>query len=450
MIIIIHSHTNYDTLETNLGNPEYSYYFVLRAFKPVLEKLGNVVTVTAPEHHVDAIYEFCKRVGEKCIFLSFAPPHRTPLDLKCPTIPVFAWEFDKIPSETWNQDLRNDWTVVLQRLNAAITHSDYALGTLIQAMGKNFPAISLPAPVWDHFSTKLPGTEAVKSFSLSLPGEYSDSWSNKLTQRVDVQTQVTEPEKITATFEVEFDVADQSTELQFTFIDAPLGKPYREIEISGVVYSAVLNPNDARKNWQDMLVAFCDAFKDVDDAILVLKFVSHHSAHFRQLVAKLLNEHNSTCCRVIVIYDFLSVENYTRLSSNSTYTLNASFCEGQCLPLMEYMSQGIPAVSAQHSAMRDYIHEGNAFIFSSIAEPTFWPQDPRQKITTQWYRFEDSSFKDKLLESYQIAKSEQEHYRIMSDNAKQTLKQHCSRSVIEYKLRDYIDKVLSQYPEVAP
>ncbi|BAP25365.1 hypothetical protein NCGM1900_6311 [Pseudomonas aeruginosa] len=38
MLIIIHSETNKTTIRQNLGRPEYSYYFVLKEFRPLLEQ----------------------------------------------------------------------------------------------------------------------------------------------------------------------------------------------------------------------------------------------------------------------------------------------------------------------------------------------------------------------------------------------------------------------------
>src|SRR5471030_77618 len=101
MIIIIYSDTNAGSIEKNLGLPEYSYYFVLKEFKPILERMGIVVPVTDPAREVDAIYRNAQAHGESCVFLSFSPPHKTAIGLECPTIPVFAWEFNTIPQEMW-------------------------------------------------------------------------------------------------------------------------------------------------------------------------------------------------------------------------------------------------------------------------------------------------------------------------------------------------------------
>ncbi|PTT63117.1 glycosyltransferase, partial [Pseudomonas sp. HMWF007] len=109
MLIIIHSETNQHTINRNLGRSEYSYYFVLKEYRPVLERLGRVVEVADPVTEVDALYADCHARGEPCVFLSFSPPHRTPVHLACPTLPVFAWEFSTIPNEPFNGDPLNDW-----------------------------------------------------------------------------------------------------------------------------------------------------------------------------------------------------------------------------------------------------------------------------------------------------------------------------------------------------
>jgi hypothetical protein len=64
--------------------------FVMERFLPVLEELDTVVRVRSPAAQVDALFELCRALGRPCVFLSFAPPHLTPLGLRCRTIPVFS------------------------------------------------------------------------------------------------------------------------------------------------------------------------------------------------------------------------------------------------------------------------------------------------------------------------------------------------------------------------
>jgi hypothetical protein len=178
MIFIIYSDTTAATLETRLGLAEYSYYFVLKEYQPVLEQMGKVVVVTNPATEVDPIFAECQARQEPCIFLSFSPPNKTRLDLACPTIPVLAWEFDTIPNEVWNDDPLNDWRNVFGKLGWAITHSQFAVKVIKAAMGDDFPIVSIPAPVWDRFDQireKIPHATNCGKTRLMIPGEIFDS-----------------------------------------------------------------------------------------------------------------------------------------------------------------------------------------------------------------------------------------------------------------------------------
>ncbi|WP_162963405.1 hypothetical protein, partial [Pseudomonas aeruginosa] len=42
MNFILYSDINERSIGHNLGRPEYSYYFVLKAYRPILESLGQV------------------------------------------------------------------------------------------------------------------------------------------------------------------------------------------------------------------------------------------------------------------------------------------------------------------------------------------------------------------------------------------------------------------------
>ena len=147
---VLYSETTNHTLSQKLGLPEYSYFFVREAFRLLLQKHSTVAVVTDPGKEVDAIFDSCAAEGEECIFLSFAPPHRSFVSLRCPTIPVFAWEFNTIPSEMWDLDCRNDWRKVLMRFGHAITHSRYSANAIRDALGSDFPVVEIPAPIWNE------------------------------------------------------------------------------------------------------------------------------------------------------------------------------------------------------------------------------------------------------------------------------------------------------------
>jgi hypothetical protein len=109
MIILVHTAFHNGNVAANLGQPEYSYYFVLREFRPVLEQLGIVIDIHDPARDVDVVYHNCLKQGVACVFLSFLPPNKTPIGLACPTVPVFAWEYADLPDEGFSGKARNDW-----------------------------------------------------------------------------------------------------------------------------------------------------------------------------------------------------------------------------------------------------------------------------------------------------------------------------------------------------
>src|SRR5579859_5859993 len=139
MILLVYTSTADKDLINRLGRPEYSYRFVIREFMPLLHEFGKVIDINHPEHEVDAIYASCLARGERCLFLCFMPPGKTPFRLKCPTIPVFAWEYDILPNEPFGGRPRNDWTRVLARFGTAITHSSFVVESTRAQLGQNFP-----------------------------------------------------------------------------------------------------------------------------------------------------------------------------------------------------------------------------------------------------------------------------------------------------------------------
>ena len=146
MRFLVYSEVNSETISQSLGLSEYSYYFVLKEFLPVLRELGDVCVVKEPRE-VDSLYAQALREGVPCVFLSFTPPHKTFLRLKCPSVPVLAWEFDTIPNEHWSREPQQDWRYSLRKCGRAITHSEMTLAAIRAEVGSDYPVVSVPAPV---------------------------------------------------------------------------------------------------------------------------------------------------------------------------------------------------------------------------------------------------------------------------------------------------------------
>jgi hypothetical protein len=117
MLIIIHSETNQHTISRTSGVRS-------TAITSCSRNIGRYWSAWAGDRSQSTRNELksmrctwtARARGEPCVFLSFSPPHRTPVHLACPTLPVFAWEFSTIPNEPFAGEPRNDWRTVLARL----------------------------------------------------------------------------------------------------------------------------------------------------------------------------------------------------------------------------------------------------------------------------------------------------------------------------------------------
>ncbi|SEM86130.1 glycosyltransferase [Pseudomonas sp. ok266] len=423
MLIIIHSETNQHTIAQNLGRSEYSYYFVLKEYRPVLERLGRVVEVLDPKVEVDALYLECLSRGEPCVFLSFSPPHRTPVHLACPTLPVFAWEFSTIPNEPFAAESRNDWRTVLAACGAAITHSSYTVNAVREAMTDDYPIVAVPAPVWDRFAARgaqLHGAPREEPLRLTIKGLVADSRTLDLNAFGPAHLR-------------------SGPGIDFT---APVAE--QELLLDGVVYTSVFNPGDGRKNWEDMLSAFCVSFRDVEDATLVLKLTHHDAEEALSDILHHLYKNQSYRCRIVLIYGYLADPDYERLVQATRYVVNTSYGEGQCLPLMEFMSCGKPAVAPRTTAMIDYLSADNAFLIESTDELTAWPHDPRRAFRTLRYVTNWASLCAAYKASYDVAKNHPARYAQMSAHAVSSLQGFCSQAVAEQRLQVFLAQLFEQ------
>lgn len=560
MVFIVYSHIKEENLHRSLGMPEYSYYIVLRGFLPVLTELGQVLMVSSPEQEVDDIYDACRKRGEKCIFISFSPPHKSATSLRCPTVGVLAWEFDTIPYEAWDNNPKNDWRTVLSDHGRLIVLSRYSAESVRKAMGKEFSVVAIPVPVWDTFESfrnQASNPSSIRPLEISMKGNVVDSRNYRITPDIFDPQDVSdsfrlenysgeklllgfsktdefsaylggfyEPEvwgswsrikapwvllprkisgnvqiKITACgyannvnkdifvsmgdekkrirlrayyedIQVNFHPKKPVSILQFSGLDLtalpdaqdsrPMGIGLRSIEITGqtdgeakgavrqenhsarpikldgVVYASVFNPIDGRKNWKDILTAFCAAFQDVEDATLVLKMTHNALSSFLGKLHLLMQQLAPFKCRILALHGYLEPGEYEKLIAATDYYVNASRSEGLCLPLMEFMACGKPALSPDHTAMADYLDSSSSFIIDSSLEPTVWPHDSRPVFRAMYYRINWESLVNAYRQSYHIAKNQPDVYRNMAQAAISQIKTFASHHVVKEKLQSFL------------
>jgi SAM-dependent methyltransferase len=427
MIILEYSAFDERTIARNLGAAEYSYWFVRKAFRPVLKTFGTVVPVADPEREVNKICESARRDGEDCVFFSFSAPQCTPVGLACPTIPVFAWEYDTIPNETWNNNPLEDWRKVFSRTGLAITHSIYSVDTTQRAMGKDFPIWSIPAPVYDR-------TAAL--------GDNAKGYHPRVDLDVTAAIVVDIGRTNLALFAPDRINTDGARALMMLRKEAS-GQTVgtRTIPLKGVIYTAIFNPADGRKNWLDMTAGFIWAFRDTPDAVLILK-ATH--TDILQAVLPILEHVRSLGpfrCRIILLHGLLSDDAYRGLIAATSYAVNTSDGEGQCLPLMEFMAAGRPAVAPRHTAMLEYVTPENSFVIASHGRPAFWPHDDRQAMRCLKQTISFASLVGAFRESYRVARTEPDRYARMSAAANASIAAFCSDDVVTRALNQVFNHI---------
>lgn len=495
MIILVGSKIDQASIQGALGKPEYSYFFLMKDFLPALERLGRVLMVKSTEE-IETLYAEHHGAGEQVVFLSFSPPHQVPLGLSCPTVVVFAWEFDSLPSVAWEDNPQNDWRYTLARVQGAISTSQEAARLVRQHAA--VPVTALPAPIWDRYAEPAAAEGlAVELGERHFPfaGIVIDSpilglSADGLVRKPEPESELPEPEPEP---EIETEIERVPTgpiprraawpltkalfkgwwqevrqplgpllmapvvEAVESVPAAPESDPevpvvapeLRQLSVSGVVYVTVLNPADGRKNWVDLVTAFCWAFKHTEDATLVLKMTHHDLEHYRVVLMTLLSRLAPFRCRVLVLHGFLEDEQYRELIRASTYYVNASSCEGLCLPLMEFLSSAKPVIAPDHTAMADYLNEQLAFVLRTSLEPTCWPHDPTGMLFTHKHRLNWQSLMEAFRESYRVALNDPLRYQSMSRSAYQQMQRFASVASVSEPLAAFLDELLSPAAESA-
>ena len=150
MNFILYSDINERSIGHNLGRPEYSYYFVLKAYRPILESLGQVHLVQSTDE-VDPLYRQLHEQGEDCLFLSFTrrTRRRGACNARC-----CAWSpgsSRRFP--TWRGTAirrrtgARSWPAMAQP-----SPSPSRLPARFAGCWANFPVLALPTPIWEDFA----------------------------------------------------------------------------------------------------------------------------------------------------------------------------------------------------------------------------------------------------------------------------------------------------------
>lgn len=414
-----------NAIKETFGAPEYSYVFVRKAFEPILEHFGDCIELSGPGPEIDTHYQAARARGEDCVLLTFCPPNMTPLGQECPTVPVFAWEYDTLPSEFWTDDPRENWVYVLERTGMAITHCTFSSDAVRDALGKDFPVWTIPAPVFDKFN---------RAQSPAI------GWRDKYSFVVEGGLAVSAGDVDLSLFKPGF-AKEGLQALRLLSLAARSQEDPQAFEFEGVIYTSVLNPNDGRKNWELLISGFVWAFRNVPTAVLLVKLTRFDLEGGLLPVLQYMSTLGRFSCKVVLIDGLLSDEAYGRLVDATSYVVNTAYGEGQCLPLMEYMSAGRPAVAAAHSAMADYMSPDNAFTIAYEPRPTHWPHDERLAVRCRHNLVSFADLVRQYRESYRVARDDRARYARMSSAAVDSLRAFCSEEVAKSRMAEVMRHV---------
>jgi len=404
-----------------MGSASYSYYYVYQAFAPFLRRWGNVVEIVRPTRRLDAVL---RRVQQQsaAVHLAFLPLDVFHPASHAPNVAFPFWDFPDLPDYSLGRDPHNDWAGIANGLDLILTAGEFTRDAFARA-GVRTPIHVVPVPAQPAYFAMPPwepGQRVVVDcayYAVSPAGPrapapvstarrlYRERLRPRLPQRyADALAGVAH--------------AVSAARREWRSVSCPLTSP---LELSGVVYTSIFNPFDQRKNWPDLLSAFLLALGDCDDATLVLKLAVPRDRAASGVNA-VLDLHRrlglAHRCKLVVVSDYLTGEQMAELARGSTYYLNSSRAEGACLPLQDFLAAARPAVAPRHTAIADVFGEHAGFVVASNPEPASWPQDVDGRCTTTWHRLVWTSLRDRIRESYEVAKEKPRQYALLANGAR--------------------------------
>jgi glycosyltransferase involved in cell wall biosynthesis len=453
-----------------LGRDAYSYRYVYRAFAPLLDRWGRHRETSGPRGVLEQAVAEAQRQHCEPIHLSFLPLHLMEVVPNVPNIAVPAWEFPDIPSFDLENDPKQNWARRAEQMDLIITHTQFSRAAFVRA-GVRTPVHVVPVPTPPaYFQTPdwQPGQRVVLDCPCYIfpqptalprpPRSWASSETGHLPSRLSLRQLYKKCIKAMprrfgkAMYRSARAVRAALWSARQVFKETDIRElypPRPNLELSGVVYTAILNPFDARKNWQDLLSGYLLALKDREDATLVVKLVvsaDWEAAALAEMFAFYRNTGLSHRCKLVFVTAYLSEEQLVELTRASTFYVNTSRAEGSCLPLQNFMAAGRPALAPPHTGMADSIDESCGFTLQSHPEPAPWPQEVGGGYRTTWHRLVWQSYHDHVRASYESTKHDQTHYQTMAQRARERMHGLASAEAVWPRLAAALNCVQKNIP----
>jgi hypothetical protein len=445
----------------NLGAPGYSHEFVARLFRPLLAEWGRVTDIKDPRRHLAAAVADCRRRGVTPVHFSVLPFQDVCLAADAVNVVMPAWEFPDVPDHEFDGNPQNNWPATANQADLVLVSGPFTAAALARR-GTTTPMRIVPVPTPSRYFD-LPARPPEASHRIGCwayafdGGEAFTRDAARSGEPVRRIKRLEKPvKKLTravlgrrryerlSRFLKDTRHAQRQQGLPPHLGDLPF--PYTDdLVVSGVVYTSIFNPDDGRKNWEDLLTAAILALADRDDATIVFKLIAKNRDSVRRVIEHYSGRGLRHRCRVVFICSFLDDEQMDRLCGATTYYVHATRAEGNCLPLMNYLAAGRPGISPCHSSMGDYFGPDSGFVVASHPEPAAWPHDRRLRLTTTWGRIVWTSLRDQIAASYRLAKDKPHEYAALSHHCRGNMRAWASPEAVAVRLADAL-RVLGPLP----
>jgi glycosyltransferase involved in cell wall biosynthesis len=139
-------------IKNTIGTPAYSYYFVLEALAPVLEKFGTYRLIEHPESSLPFAAAKAEAEGYQPVHLAILPLQDVYLTPALPNLLFPFWEFPDLPSREFGHDTRQNWVRIAKRADMIITACNFTRDAFLR-QGIACPIEVVPVPIGPaHFA----------------------------------------------------------------------------------------------------------------------------------------------------------------------------------------------------------------------------------------------------------------------------------------------------------
>lgn len=376
-----------------------------RAFLPLLKRWAPVRELSAGRQSLTDAVRQARNEGLQPICVSFAPLCGLRLSREAPNVAFSAWPYPDLPSPALSGPTVGEPRPPLERLSLLVAGSRFTQSVFLP-MGRESGVLTVAPPVADRFfelSAWLPGTSALwrgPAYAMQ-PGRGSTGGEPWL-----------------------FPVAQRA-------------------ELSGIVYTAVIDPADAASNWLLLVDTFIEALADRAGALLAVKLLAEdgrdqpHLARALQYYRNLARDHR---CRVLLLPGEFAEEQSLMLTAASSFHVTATRAEGACAALASALAAGRPVISPRHTALADYVDGEVAFVVKSRPDPAQLSGVLRSALNTVWYEVNRRSLIEAFRASYEMA-HKMNQYRQIGDKARKRMWEICSTAVVERQLFSALDRI---------